>query len=369
VPLGSRERLDRWVDRCQCRDRASRREKQEAPLARLKDSAGARKPRQKRFGTGSLAAAWAAALALSSWAGGAAASDASPPPPPKAATDAADKPGLDQITVQAQRERALLEHQVSSFVSAISAAPFHESLARWIIPICPLVAGLPREHGEFVLTRVSQIATDAGVPLAPEHCRGNFYVIVTADPDALLKAWIKRDISMFGDAGGTKIRAFLNSTWPIRVWYNADLNTADGLPLTAHDGLDSASVAMGPTMGGGPLAGVPANDHALGFRLKHDEVRGLSSAIVLIDSRRARGVSFGQLADYVALIGLAELRLDANVGDATTILQLFSASGKAPPAGLSPWDQYFLKALYHTEQSDVMQLSEIKISIVRDVLH
>jgi hypothetical protein len=368
VPLGSRERLDRWVDRCQCRDRASRREKQEAPLARLKDSAGARKPRQKRFGTGSLAAAWAAALALSSWAGGAAASDASPPPP-KAATDAADKPGLDQITVQAQRERALLEHQVSSFVSAISAAPFHESLARWIIPICPLVAGLPREHGEFVLTRVSQIATDAGVPLAPEHCRGNFYVIVTADPDALLKAWIKRDISMFGDAGGTKIRAFLNSTWPIRVWYNADLNTADGLPLTAHDGLDSASVAMGPTMGGGPLAGVPANDHALGFRLKHDEVRGLSSAIVLIDSRRARGVSFGQLADYVALIGLAELRLDANVGDATTILQLFSASGKAPPAGLSPWDQYFLKALYHTEQSDVMQLSEIKISIVRDVLH
>jgi hypothetical protein len=322
---------------------------------------------QHRFGTGSLAASWVVALALSLWAGGAVSSDASPPP--KAATDAADKPGLDQITVQARRERALVEHQVSSFVSAISAAPFRESLARWTTPICPLVAGLPREHGEFVLTRVSQIATDAGVPLAPEHCRGNFYVIVTADPDALLKAWIKRDISIFGDAGGTKIRAFLNSTWPIRVWYNADLNTADGLPLTAHDGSDSASIAMGPTMGGGPLQGVPANDHALGFRLKHDEVRGLSSVIVLIDSRRARGVSFGQLADYVALIGLAELRLDANVGDATTILQLFSASGKAPPAGLSPWDESFLKALYHTEQSDVMQLSEIKISIVRDVLH
>jgi len=338
-------------------------------LARLKDSAGAREPRQNRFRTGSLAASWMAAFALSLWADGAVSSDTTPPQPPKSAADAADKPGLDQITVQAQRERALVEHQVSSFVSAISAAPFHESLARWTIPICPLVAGLPREHGEFVLTRVSQIATEAGVPLAPEHCRGNFYVIVTADPDALLKAWIKRDISIFGDAGGTKNRAFQNSTWPIRVWYNADLNTADGLPLTAHDGSDSGSVAMGPTMGGGPLAGVPANDHALGFRLKHDEVRGLSSVIVLIDSRRARGVSFGQLADYVALIGLAELRLDANVGDATTILQLFSASGKAPPAGLSPWDQYFLKALYHTEQSDVMQLSEIKISIVRDVLH
>ena len=330
-------------------------------MARLEDSAGEWEPRRSRLRIASLAASWVTALALSSWTAGAEA--------PKSTAEAADKPGLDQITVEAQRERAIVEHQVSHYVSAISAAPFHESLARWTTPICPLVAGLPREHGEFVLTRVSQIATDAGVPLAPEHCRGNFYVIVTADPDALLKAWIKRDISIFGDAGGTKIRAFLKSSSPIRVWYNADLNTAHGLPLTAHDGSDFGSVAMGPTMGGGPLDGVPANDHALGFRLEHDEVRGLSSAIVVVDSRRARGVSFGQLADYVALIGLAELRLDADVGDATTILQLFSGSGKEPPAGLSPWDQSFLKALYHTEQSDVMQLSEIKISIVRDVLH
>ena len=329
-------------------------------MARLKDSASAWEP-----------LAWVAALALCSWAAAAVSSDAPPPPPapkaaPDAVPDAADKPGLDQITVEARRERALLEHQVSSFVSAISAAPNRESLARWTTPICPLVAGLPRGHGEFVLTRVSKIATDSDVPLAPENCRANFYVIVTADPDALLKAWIKREISIFGDAGGTRIRAFLNSSRPVRVWYNADLNTAEGLPLTAHDG--TAAVATGADMGGGALQGVPANDHALGFRLKHDEVRGLSSVIVLIDSRRARGVSFGQLADYVALIGLAELRLDANVGEAPTILHLFSESDKAPP-GLSPWDEYFLKALYHTEQTDVMQLSEIKISIVRDVLH
>jgi hypothetical protein len=305
------------------------------------------------------------ALALSSAAGAAAPSDV--PPAPKPAAGAPDKPSLDQITVEAQRKRAAVEHKVSSFVSAISAAPFHESLARWSTPICPLVAGLPREHGEFILSRVSRIASDAGVPLAPENCRGNFYVVVTADPDALLKAWIKRDISMFGDAGGTKIRGFLNSSRPVRVWYNADLDTADGLRLTANGGTNQAPMA--PAVGGGPLDGVPTNEHALGFRLKHDEVRGLSSVIVLIDSRRARGVSFGQLADYIALIGLAELRVDANVGDAPTILHLFAASGEAPPQGLSPWDQYFLKALYHTEQSDVMQLSEIKISIVRDVLH
>lgn len=296
-----------------------------------------------------------AALTIMSLLGGAASSQNS---------DAQTKAGLDTITVEAQRQRAALERQVSSYVSAIAAAPFHESLARWRTPLCPLVAGLPRAHGEFFLDRVSQVARDAGAPLAPENCRGNFYVVVTADPDALLKAWIKRDISIFGDAGRTKIRAFLKSSSPVRVWYNADLDTAEGLPLTAYGGTTAAATA--PAMGGGVLAGLPSNEHALGFRLKHDEVRGLSSVIVLIDSRRARGLSFGQLADYVALIGLAELRLDANVGDAPTILHLFSAPSKAPP-GLSPWDQYFLKALYHTEQWDVMQLSEIKISIVRDI--
>jgi hypothetical protein len=65
---------------------------------------------------------------------------------------------------------------------------------------------------------------------------------------------------------------------------------------------------------------------------------------------------------------LAELRLDADVGEAPTLLRLFSAPAKPPLPGLSPWDQSFLKALYHTEQTDTMQLSEIKISIVRDVL-
>lgn len=275
-----------------------------------------------------------------------------------------DKAALEQITVVGRKERAVVEHQVNRFVSAISAAPFRESLARWRTPICPLVAGLPREHGEFVLTRISQVATAAGVPLAPERCRGNFYVVVTADPDALLKAWIKRDVSLFGDAGGVKIRGFLKATSPVRVWYNADLDTAEGLPLSA----DATTMAPSGHTIGSPIDGVPNNTHALGFRLSHDEVRDLSSVIVLIDSRRARGVSFGQLADYVALIGLAELRLDAEVGEAPTLLRLFSAPGKAPLPGLSSWDQSFLKALYHTEQTDTMQLSEIKIAIVRDIL-
>jgi hypothetical protein len=307
----------------------------------------------------------AAAIALWSVLAGAAAADEPPSTPPDEASSQDTKGSLKTITVEGKREREVIERQVKNFVSAIAVVPYAESLARWRAPICPLVAGLPHDHGEFILTRVSQIARVAGAPVAPEHCRGNFYIVVTADPKALLQAWSNRESRMFGDAGLLKIRGFLNATSPIRVWYNADLDAADGVPLRA----DSAALSQSGNSTGSQsaFAGIPNNTRASGFRLAHDEVRDLSSVIVMVDSRSARGISFGQLADYVAMAGLAQLRLDANVGTAPTILHLFTDSGNAASPGLSPWDEAFLKALYHTEQSDKMQLSEIKLSILNDV--
>jgi hypothetical protein len=263
---------------------------------------------------------------------------------------------LNTITVEAARDRALLEHRVDKFVYGITVTPFEDSIARWEkqTPICPLVAGLPRGDGEFILARLSSIASAAGAPLGPASCKPNFYIVVTSQPDALLKAWNQRDTNMFSDdSGSTKIRRFLHASIPIRVWYNATLYTSEGVPL----GVVSE----------GPLKGIPNNLRAMGFRLTRDEVRDLTSVIVLIDSSRLRGVTFGQVAAYIAMVGLAEIRLDAHLGDAPSILQLFSAAENILPPGLSPWDQAFIKALYHTEHTDPGQLGEIKISVVMDL--
>lgn len=69
---------------------------------------------------------------------------------------------------------------------------------------------------------------------------------------------------------------------------------------------------------------------------------------------------------FTAMVGLAKIRTDAKVGDGPTILRLFTDSGNAPALGLSTWDRAYLKALYHTKD-DTMQLSEIKISVIKDV--
>jgi hypothetical protein len=283
-----------------------------------------------------------AAILIASFMAGAAAAD-----PPQADLQ---KDRIDSTTVAAPRDRAAVERQVRTFVNAIAIRPGDESLARWQsqIPLCPLVAGMPSTDGEYILSRVSKIATAAGAPLAPANCKGNFYIIVTSDPDGVIKAWSKRDVRLFGDEtdqGGAKIREF-NATSSIRVWYNTEFYRLDGTPLGNAEGR--------------------TNDSARATRLETNNYRALSSIIALVDTRHLKSVSFGQVAAYVSMTGLVQLRPQANVADVPTIRNLFADPAKAPP-GLTAWDESFLKAVYQTRSTDRSQLSAIKTAMVQDV--
>jgi hypothetical protein len=268
-------------------------------------------------------------------------------PPPAEASHAA----LDSTTVVSERDRAAVEHEVRAFVDAIALKPGDESLARWQlqVPLCPLVAGMPKSDGEYILSRVSKIAAAAGAPLAPEHCKGNFYIIVTADPEGVLKALMKRDVRMFGDEtdqGGATIREFMAAN-PIRVWHNTDMYKLDGTPL-------------------GNNAEARTSDSARATRIEINNYRALTSVIAIVDARRMKDLSFGQIASYVAMAGLVQMRPQANVGDAPSILSLFAGAAKAAP-GLTEWDESFLRAVYATRITDRAQIAEIKTAMVHDV--
>ena len=268
-------------------------------------------------------------------------------PPPSEASHAA----VDSTTIVGKRDRATLEREVGLFVNAVALKPGDESLARWQlqIPLCPLVAGMAKTDGEYILARVSKIAAAAGAPLAPEHCKGNFYIVVTSDPDGVIKALSKRDVRMFGDEadqGGTTIREFFAAS-PVHVWYNTEKYELDGTPMgNNQDGREDLS--------------------ARANRIEINSYRALSSIIAVFDARRLKDMTYAQIASYVAMVGLVQMRTPAKVGDAPSILNLFAGAGKAPP-GLTAWDESFLKAVYATRITDRAQIAEIKISMVRDV--
>src|SRR5687768_8028461 len=68
--------------------------------------------------------------------------------------------------------RLQVEQRVHAFVSEITRRGYgKESLVRWRKPICPLVAGLTREQGEFILYGVTQAAAAAGAPLDAKECQ------------------------------------------------------------------------------------------------------------------------------------------------------------------------------------------------------
>ncbi len=268
------------------------------------------------------------------------------PPPPDT-----PKSALDSTTVVGRSDRSTIERDVASFVNAVALKPGSESLARWQlqIPLCPLVAGMPPKDGEYILSRVSKIAAAAGAPLAPEHCKGNFYIIVTSDPEGVIKAWSKRDVRMFGDEadqGGKTIRDFAAPN-PVRIWYNTEFYELDGTPL-------------------GNNADARTDYSARATRIEINSYRALSSVMAIIDARRMKDVTFGQIASYVAMAGLVQMHPQANVGNAPSILNLFAATTKAPPA-LTAWDESFLKAVYATRITDKAQIAAIKSAMVQDV--
>jgi hypothetical protein len=311
---------------------------QEGPMAEYTNRVGEGKPR--------ICVAAAMALSLLSVA----AADTPPASGPA-------KAAIDSTTVVGQKDRATIERDVGSFVNAIALKPGSESLARWQlqIPLCPLVAGMPKNDGEYMLSRISKIAAAAGAPLAPEHCKGNFYIIVTADPEGVLKAWSKRDVRMFGDEadqGGTTIREF-NAASPVRTWYNTEFYELDGTPL-------------GNPVDGTSWGTIRTDLSARATRIEVNSYRALSSAIAIVDARRMKDVSYGQVAAYVAMVGLVQMRPQANVDSAPTILNLFAGAGKAPP-GLTAWDESFLKAVYATRITDKAQIAAIKTAMVQDV--
>jgi len=270
---------------------------------------------------------------------------------------------INTITVEAQRNREKLEREVNKFVSSTIVPPsrYDQSLWRWNDKVCPLVAGLNKEQGEFVLARLSEIAKTAGAPLGAETCKPNLYVIVTSAPELLLKQWWRRDVDLFDGESGPTVKRFLETPRPIRVWYSAGTVGVDGQFFIGL--LDATSIRAKPS-GKAPWVRVPPQ---AATRLKLTATRNISSVIVVVDSTKIGNINFGQLTDYIGLVGLAQINFKKQPDDVPTILRLFESSGESRPPEMSAWDRALLHALYSTSQTNTMQISQMQTAALKDI--
>jgi hypothetical protein len=237
--------------------------------------------------------------------------------------------GAGAAASDAQRAPAELERDVSAFISSVIVRSHDQSLARWPLawPPCLHVEGIEPSERDLVIARIYKIAQVATAPTGGAKCDPNFFIFVTPDPDAMIAGLQKRDPRVFNRRYGVaQVNRFKGTPRPIRVWYNIHI--------------------------GGR---VPNS------KMQYDEFRAITEVLVFVDTKRlGNTVNFEQLADYIAVTGLAEVDLDADLGNAPSILRLFSASPDAAKSTLTSWDQGFLYSLYNTRHRDMVQVSEME---------
>jgi len=285
------------------------------------------------------------------------------PPAPAAQPSSSNEPSgaagrKPEVLVKAQREE--LQQRISTFVTQVTDFRFGEGLARWQVPVCPLVAGLSRQWGEYILARVSDIGQAAGVPLAGTHCHPNLYILVSKQPEALLQDLEKRHrLVVFGGASPDLIDAFIATFRPVRTWYDTAQRTAEGLPMlsTSFPGVSQQAADKGI----GAIVMVPVEPN------QPLELTTNSWAQASHLTFNVCWATLGQLADYVAMVGLSQIKADGRLGDAPTILTLFDKAPQEASPGMTEWDQAFLKSVYATEQKSVVQRQQIALGMVRAV--
>jgi hypothetical protein len=299
-----------------------------------------------------------------------------------ASTGATKTEALPEVTVTAQHLQ--LEQRVSKFVNQIAALENGEGLPRWQQPVCPLVSGLPQQEGESILGQLSAVARTAGVPLAGERCNPNLYILVTREPERLLRAMEKRNRAFtFGYdrssypptlTPASIVDEFIKTPRAVRVWYGSSEMDAWGKPLSY---CQAPSVLPKCTESGysDRAACDPGRYYrcgtavAGGSHLVFSTVWTFSRVFVIVDQNRIAGVTVSQLADYAAMSGFTKINPDARLGDAPTILTLFSGLPEAAPGALTEWDQAFLKSVYATEPRSRQQRNDIVHTVVSEIAH
>jgi hypothetical protein len=278
-------------------------------------------------------------------------------PAPTTGSASAKADHLPQITIEANRPA--LEKRVQAFVGQLthSSRFSAESVPRWVEPLCFEVAGVLRNYAEFVVARLSRVASTVGAPLRKAGCSrtsANFYVLFSRSPSESLNYLHRHPSLLFHwENGPQQYDRFLNppNSEVVRVWHNAEFLDYDGAPA------------------GTGCAGVSGASCGIDSRIRLSAVQSFMRTLVVIDSTRIAGIQIGQISDYIAMVGLVDVDPDASFGDAPSILRLFTDPSNKRPEGLTEWDRAFLRALYGTDQRNTQQRGQIVTKMVDEIAH
>jgi len=277
---------------------------------------------------------------------------AAPEPVQAAAQAPASPPATVAMTPAEVRQQA---YQFAQVFSATSAKL--DQLARWTKPVCVSVQGLQADAAARVTGRVEEVARSVGVGAQPAGCKPNMQIVFTAKPQALLDKVALEHEHLLGYWHRRDRDRLKTVTRPVQAWYvtgtRGETGNSAGMMFGGMDRTWTNTGAAGrqpesfqiddeDNVGPGPTgcAGEPRFTGCLASEFQN--------VLVVVDADRVQDLNPGLIADYVAMLAMAQPRSPDACNGLPSVIELFAKGCPAAAArnGLTRADVAYLTALY-----------------------
>lgn len=276
------------------------------------------------------------------WIASAAAQEPAPPVGQRAEAQQVD----EEVVVRGRRLSEIefdLHLYITDFLDQVAAPARTRGYARWQRRVCIGVHNLENTAAQYIVDRISSLALDVGLEIGEPGCRPDVNILFSADAKEMAALMVKSQPRAFRPAGGTAgmdlglaaLDDFVQSERPVRWWHVS-------LPVDARTGQTAIRMPGEPP----PTIAVAGPS-----RIKSGIRDDLLYVIIVVDATKLAGKTWQQLADYLAVVSLAQVDPKANPTDFDSILNLFSNPGAY--SGLTDWDRSYLRALYAFDQERV----------------
>jgi hypothetical protein len=274
-----------------------------------------------------------------------------------------------EVTGAARRD------MIADFVQSVTASPEHMGqVAQFDGTVCPGVVNLPVAQAQAINDHIATLALSLGLKVGEPGCRANILVIAAEEADPVARELVQMAPGVF-DSDSEAWRAvkrrdaFLESGQPVRWWHVSRTETG------VYAGMVWSAVGANPGPGeinhGHHGTGAPVGGGYGGDISSRGAVTNITGAIVVLDTQQIGRVAISGLGDYVAMVALARLEPDAQVGGAQTVLNLFESDAtRTDITSLTAWDRAYLKGVYDAKRDALhagWQEQEIARSMNRDL--
>jgi hypothetical protein len=243
-------------------------------------------------------------------------------------------------------ERVAPDAAVHDFVESYPApAAVSGKIARWRIAACPVTVGLPKTMSAFVTARVKAVASRVGAPVAA-GCKPNIDIVFTFNPQRLMDQVRATSPFLLGYHDDAQAERVAQVVHPVQAWY-----TTQTTDLIGHPTIDTKQIHAGvisiPTIFGNAYVPEIPFTQVTGFRIGDGLSDELYHVIIVADLAAVGKEPIGPVADYIAMLALAQTgSFDACQPMASIVNLMASGCDGRKPDAITDFDLAYLRALY-----------------------